>query len=424
MRRALPLLVAVLLVSTAACETNRSGHLSAPTHGPLDAPLANRVEMKAERDSQCGSGALTERGDAVIERTPYLQRLDSSATSVLFTVGEGAVDPAALELAVTTPDGKAVGTVEIARDDVLAPAGAVPMRSRVEGLSPFTMYCYQILEGGAPLMERAGFRTAPETGDLETSFGFIAMGDSGDASSDQLAVLEQMFTVDHDFIVHVGDIAYGSGTLGEFEANHFAVYSPLLELVPFFPAPGNHEYKTDRAAPYLSVFEVPENGDPVDPERYYSFDYGPIHFASIDTNELDDAQVAWLADDLAATDQPYVVVFGHHPPYSSGDHGSSEGVRARLAPILAENHVQLMLTGHDHHYERTNPIEGVTYIVTGGGGVGTRPTGWSSFTALACEVLEFVYFDYDGGDLVLHAIDGTGEEFDNLLIEPRPMPVM
>ncbi len=420
MRRFLPLLAAALLVASAACETNRSGHVSAPMRGPLEAPLAERSNaMKGAREEACGSGAPTARGTEVLRRRPYLQNLDEAATSVLFSVDEASGAADSLSLAVTTPDGDEAGTASIGATDTLSQEGTVPVRARVEDLSPYTMYCYQIYEGDVALTEPAGFRTAPKDGDRKTPFGFVAMGDSGDASTDQLAVLEQILTVDHEFVVHVGDIAYSNGTLDQFDAHHFSVYQDLFGLVPFFPSPGNHDYGTDHGAPYLDLFELPENGDPADPERYYSFDYGPIHFISLDTNDLTDAQVEWVARDLESTAQPFVIAYGHHPPYSSGDHGSSSKVRDRIGPLLAQHGVQLMLTGHDHHYERTKPMDGVTYVVTGGGGVGTRPTGASSFTALSGEVLHHVFLEYDGTNLVMHAIDATGEEFDNLLFEPR-----
>ncbi|MBC7171031.1 MAG: metallophosphoesterase, partial [Polyangiaceae bacterium] len=288
--------------------------------------------MDAKRREDCGSGELTDRGLAAFRRMPYLQQLDSTGTSVLFTVGEGAVVSDALELVLTTPDGQPAGSAEVAPDGALAAAGTVPFRGRADGLSPATLYCYQVFEGDEPLTERAGFYTAPESGDTTTKFGFIAMGDTGGATEDQRSVLSQMFTVSHELVVHVGDLAYGNGTFDEFDRKHFAMYESLFNIVPHFPAPGNHDYGTDGGAAYLSVFELPENGNPSDPERYYSFDYGPIHFVSLDTNRLDDTQEAWLESDLAATDQPFVLVLGHHPPFSSGDHGSDRKVRARIVP--------------------------------------------------------------------------------------------
>ncbi|MBC7172464.1 MAG: metallophosphoesterase, partial [Polyangiaceae bacterium] len=209
------------------------------------------------------------------------------------------------------------------------------------------------------------------------------------------------------------------GTRWQLERRHFRVYAELMATIPHFPSLGDHDYNTRDGAPYLEAFELPRNGDPDDPERYYSFDWGPIHFVALDTRRLDERQERWLAADLEATEMPFIVVYGHHAPYASGAHGSRLAVRARLEPHLARHGVQLMLAGHEHHYERTHGIEGVTYVVTGGGGRGTRPIGRSSFTAFAAEVLHFVYLEYDGSALVLHAIDATGQEFDNHVLRAR-----
>ncbi|HKY36794.1 MAG TPA: hypothetical protein VJN18_12690 [Polyangiaceae bacterium] len=86
-------------------------------------------------------------------------------------------------------------------------------------------------------------------------------------------------------------------------------------------------------------------------------------------------------------------------------------------PVLEKYQVPRVLSGHDHHYERSNVLNGVTYVVTGGGGRGTRPVGHSSFTAFSEAVIHFVFVEITASRLVLHAIDGTGREFDQTLIE-------
>ena len=77
-----------------------------------------------------------------------------------------------------------------------------------------------------------------------------------------------------------------------------------------------------------------------------------------------------------------------------------------------------MLAGHDHNYERMKTQNGVDYVVTGGGGRGTRPVGTSSFTAFSAEVIHFVLLDVGKDELVMHAVDGTGKTFDSLVV-PR-----
>jgi 3',5'-cyclic AMP phosphodiesterase CpdA len=253
----------------------------------------------------------------------------------------------------------------------------------------------------------AGFRTAPEPGS-GARVAFVALGDSGSGSPDQLAIYDQLETVPFDLIVHTGDIAYESGTLTEFEENFFDVYAPLLRSFPVFPAQGNHE----GSDVFRRVFDLPWAG----PGNWYSYDWGDVHFVALDTNDISDEQAAWLDRDLSQSRRDWTVVFGHHPAFSSGQHGSTPSFQQRLVPILERHGVDLVLSGHDHDYERTLPQNGVHYVVTGGGGRGTRPVGESSFTAFSEQVLNFVYVEIEGDRLLLHAIDATGAEFDQLAI--------
>lgn len=221
-----------------------------------------------------------------------------------------------------------------------------------------------------------------------------------------------MYTVPYDLIVHTGDLAYDNATITELDNNVFAVYEDLLRNVALMPAAGNHEYDTMQGAPFREVFALPGDSG----ERWYSFDWGRVHFAALDTESSYATQVAWLDRDLAGTALPWKVVYLHRPPYSSGTHGSDTTLRSALAPVLERHRVQLVLAGHDHDYERIIPQRGVHYIVTGGGGVGTRGVGRSSFTAFSDDVIHFVYAEASADELVVHAIDATGTEFDSVAI--------
>jgi hypothetical protein len=85
---------------------------------------------------------------------------------------------------------------------------------------------------------------------------------------------------------------------------------------------------------------------------------------------------------------------------------------------MQKHGVQLVLAGHDHNYERVKPQHGITHVVTGGGGVGTREVGKSSFTAISEDVIHFVQVEVLQDELILHAIDGMGREFDSVVV-PR-----
>jgi hypothetical protein len=179
---------------------------------------------------------------------------------------------------------------------------------------------------------------------------------------------------------------------------------------------GNHDYRTQRGQPYLDVFHLPHN-NPANTERYYSFDWGNAHFTALDFNTGPDPdQMAWLQEDLAATDKLWKFVFYHQAIYSSGPHGYESWVEAKrqlLAPIFEQNHVDVVFNGHDHDYERTRPINGVLYIVSGGGGGPLYPVVPQSFSAYAESTYHTVFVTAAGCTLTLQAIKPDGTVFDS-----------
>ena len=107
-----------------------------------------------------------------------------------------------------------------------------------------------------------------------------------------------------------------------------------------------------------------------------------------------------------------------HPPYSSGRHGSNLQVREALEPLFVDGGVDLVLTGHDHHYERTTPQQGVTHVVSGGGCKLTG-TGTSDFTAYAESVLQFMDLDITSNRLHARCIGRDGRVTDEFDLSPR-----
>lgn len=399
--------LAAIVISAAACtgvSSSAGGNLEAQAGGDTSHP-ARRGSPLDELKAACGDGGLAAGGMA---RQAYLQQVTSSVA----LVGWVSTSSAPRHVAFTRPDGTAVMEAGAQVDEKAIRVGDErQMWSKASGLDPSTIYCYGV-DGSMPMTARAGFRTAPAADSTEP-VRFLAFGDSGGGGADQYALLDQMYTVPFDLMIHTGDIAYDNGTIAEFENNVFGVYAELFRSIPFFPAPGNHEYNsTANAAPFRSVFSLPGGSG----ETWYAYDWGQVHFASLDTEADYATQIAWLDRDLAASDKPWKIVYLHRPPYSSGEHGSDTGLQTKLAPVLKKHHVQLVLAGHDHDYERMIPQDGVAYVVTGGGGKGTRPVGVSDFTAYATETIHFVYGEVTSTELTLHAIDATGKEFDSVVI--------
>jgi hypothetical protein len=392
-----------------ACLGNESGNLGSTKTGDVSNQVS-RGSLLDDLRTSCGSGVMTQLGEAVIRRTPYLQQV--TATSA--TIGWVSAASQGERVEVTLPDEQPIAIANGKSEAVIVRRADENQKwSVIDGLQPNTVYCYALTDGAERLSERIGFRTAPAADSTEP-IRFLAFGDSGGGGADQRALAEQMYAFPYDLIVHTGDLAYDSGTIGEFEDTVFAMYAPIFRHLPFFPAAGNHEYKTLNGAPFRAVFALSGASG----EKWYSYDWGRIHFAVLDTEADYQTQARWLDEDLAATTLPWKVIYMHKPPYSSGGHGSDTSLRAVLHPVAAKHHVQLVLSGHDHDYERMLPQGGVQYIVTGGGGVGTRPVGTSSFTVFSEDVIHFVVAEVRVDEMVLHAIDATGKEFDSVVI-PR-----
>jgi hypothetical protein len=311
--------------------------------------------------------------------------------------------------------------------------------ARISGLVAGATYSYIVQGQGSDLPGTAStFTSAPVAG--SGTVRFVAFGDSGVGSAAQSAIAARM-TADHfDLALHTGDVAYGGpdgfggGTHATYEAWVFGMYSSWMRARPFFPSIGNHDDETNAARPYRDVFTLPGNGAsaafPDHAERHSSFDYGPIHFIALDTETAfanasrRAAMLAWLEADLAATTQPWRVAYFHRPPYSAGPHhGSDFAVRAAFSPLFERYGVQLVLSGHEHLYERTLPwrehVAGggfVTYVITGGGGAGLYPTGWAPWTAATASRHHYVRVTVDACVLTGEAIGTDGAVFDTFRI--------
>jgi acid phosphatase type 7 len=405
----LRVVLAAALISASACG-NVSGRIASSKTGDTSRPAERRSPVEELR-AACGDGAPTTYGLS-LKRQPYLQQVSSTAAKVGWVGGGQAGE----HIKITAPAGTLLGAAPGEPEQrSLRKAGEKQMWSSVAALEPSTTYCYQLETETDVLHRRTGFRTAPAPDSTEP-VRFLAFGDSGGGGADQYALLDQMYTVPYDLIVHTGDIAYDDGTLAQYEDNVFGVYADLFRNIPFFPAAGNHDHRTLQGAPFREVFSLPGGtGD-----KWYSFDWGRVHFVALDTEADYSMQARWLEQDLAANTQPWTIIYFHKPMYSSGHHGSDLRLRSKLEPILVKYGVQLVLAGHDHNYERIKPQQGVAYVVTGGGGIGTRPVGKSSFTALSEDVIHFVYGEVHADELILHAIDATGREFDSTVVPRRP----
>ncbi|HEC62040.1 MAG TPA: T9SS type A sorting domain-containing protein [bacterium] len=257
---------------------------------------------------------------------------------------------------------------------------------KLTGLDPSTTYHYQV-KSGETASEDNTFQTAVTP---DEDFIFVAYGDTRTNPDDHLSVVNRIIAVNPKLVLNVGDLVEEGGVQYQWDI-YFDTIKDLAKNTPIYSATGNHEGESPL---YYNQLFLPHN-NPDSTEKYYSFDYGNSHFIALNTNipYLEgSAQYTWLESDLeAASSADYIFVVFHHPPYcSSPDHGSDLAVRDAFCPLFETYGVDIVFTGHTHIYERTILFNGVTYIVTGGGGAPLHHVGHSSWTAYTESTLHLV----------------------------------
>jgi len=187
------------------------------------------------------------------------------------------------------------------------------------------------------------------------------------------AVSDSILAAEPSVFLPLGDNQYQQGSLAQYQSAYQPSFGRLRAVTS--PVPGNHEYQTVGAAGYYGFFGtaagVPSKG-------YYSQDVGAWHVVALNSEQdisAAGAQVAWLKRDLAAHRNLCTLAVFHKPRFSSGEHGSNATMKPFVDALVAAR-AELVLSGHDHDYERFAPQDGagvatsagVVQVVSGMGG--------------------------------------------------------
>jgi len=252
------------------------------------------------------------------------------------------------------------------------------------------------------------------------SFKFGVLGDFGTGSKAQYQLGEQMAKLHARFkygvVVLVGDNLYGSERPQDFKKKFELPYKPLLDAgVKFYASLGNHDAREQR---YYKPFNMDGN-------LYYSFSPSPeVRFFMLESTYPVPEQIAWLEKELKASNSNWKIPVFHHPLYSSGDrHGSDLLLREVLEPLFVKYNVSVVLTGHDHFYERVKPQKGITYFVVGSGGKlrAGNIDGASGITAKGFDTdLAFMAAEIVGDQMYFSAISRGGQTVDSGVLTRRP----
>jgi predicted phosphodiesterase len=333
--------------------------------------------------------------DIALTRGPYLQSVTPNTIVIVWETDQ----PSTGEIAYSE-------TAEYA-SHVADPTVGTRHVVTLTGLMPYTLYQYRVESSGVPLNGggETTFRTA--AGPDQTRFTFVVFGDTRTQHQAHQAVVDQIRAQEPDFVVHTGDLVDMGSASHQWET-FFEIERELMARVPLFPALGNHEGSNPN---YFDLFHLPGN------ERWYTFDYGNARFVCLQVDGIADfgpqsEQYAWLEQTLAANTQPWLFVYFHIPPYTSVEDQREEPVRQTLTPLFEQYGVDIVFNGHKHNYER-NEVNGVTYVVTAGGGAPLYAMDESEPTqVMFVQAHHLTLMEIDGHRLKATIIDSEGEVLD------------
>jgi hypothetical protein len=260
-------------------------------------------------------------------------------------------------------------------------------------------------EGSSPTVHYVYF---PLVGVGHNVVRFAVIGDYGLASQAEANVARLVKSWTPDLVLTTGDNSYDRGEASTIDRNIGQYYCDFIypyygkydcpnqkAMNRFFPTLGNHDWMTQGAQPYLDYLTLPGN------ERYYDFTWGCVHFFAVDSDphepdgrSMVSKQAIWLQDRLISSTAAWKIVYMHHPPFSSGSHGSVP----EMQWPYREWGATAVLSGHCHVYERV-VREGFPYFVNGLGGSSRHP-----FNGKTCG--SQVRYRDDYGAMLVEADDG------------------
>ncbi len=251
------------------------------------------------------------------------------------------------------------------------------------------------------------------------SFKFAVLGDFGTGSRAQFELADQMAklhsTFKFEIVTLVGDNLYGGERPQDFKKKFEEPYKPLLDAgVKFYASLGNHDSREQR---YYKLFNM-------DGKLYYTVSpHADVRFFMLESTYFEPEQAKWLENELKTSGSKWKIAVFHHPLYSSGDrHGSDLRLRQVLEPLFLQYNVSVVLTGHDHFYERVKPQKGIVYFVVGSGGQ-LRAGNIDASTGLTARGLDtdlaFMAAEIDGDTMNFSVVSRRGQIVDSGVIARR-----
>ena len=252
------------------------------------------------------------------------------------------------------------------------------------------------------------------------SLKFVALGDFGTGEAAQYDLARQMAALHSRFpfelVITLGDNIYGSSNTSNLQRKFEIPYKPLLDAgVKFRASLGNHDRPEQANYSFFGM----------DKQRYYSFKAPKqnVRMFALESTYMNPPQVEWLEKELKSSTDEWKIAYFHHAIYSSArHHGSTASLKRAIEPLFIRYNVSVVMSGHDHTYERTKPQQGIVYFVAGSGGKlrrGDLNRRSPFFEAGFDQDLAFLACEIQGDNMFFQAISRTGAVVDSGIVFRR-----
>lgn len=289
----------------------------------------------------------------------------------------------------------------------------------LDNLSPDTKYYYKVeLADGT---EHASFfKTNPPA---DAKITLIAIGDSRTGHDVYRAISNDISAYSPGLVISMGDLVGSGSHFDEWGPHYFQPAAQLIDHIPLISTLGDHDERDDGAQTFFYFFRPSETAKRI----WFSFDYGPAHFVSLDfRGEKDPVMMDWFKKDMTASQAKWKFVYMHRPAYNVGGHRTNWG-RGAWPKLFREYKTDIVFAGHSHMYERFFPMRPsgdpkswpVTFITTGGAGAELYESVPNKNLAKTESKNNLVLIHISGDTLSLKALHTDRTVFDSLQMIKR-----
>jgi len=285
----------------------------------------------------------------------------------------------------------------------------------ISDLVPGADYHYRV-KVGRKKGDLLQFRSPPNN---DANCTFAISGDSRSKPQIFAQIVSGISKSNPDFVISMGDLVADGSNLDQWNENYFGPAASLISNTPFISTLGDHEVGGDDGV-LFKYFLFPDLNHE---KLWYSFDYGLVHFISLDYRHADSEEMqAWFQKDIQDSKGRWNIVFMHRPTYNLGGHRSFWG-NPIWPDLFQANEVDVVFAGHSHIYERFYPVYNgekgdwtVSYVTTGGSGASLYEAVQHPVLAYSKSINHYVDVSVSSEKFEFHVYQIDGTAIDSLSI--------